>query len=70
MAKRDFMICRPDSNGGHVVTSPDGGEEKICFSEIPQILIFILARKDPKNVYQQLCHDPCIEGLNGPLEDS
>ena len=62
------MICRPDSNGGHVVTSPDGGEEKIMF--FFQILIFILARKDPKNVYQQLSHDPCIEGLNGPLEDS
>ena len=38
MAERDFMICRPDSNGGHVVvTSADGRLEKIMFAKKPHL---------------------------------
>ena len=43
-----------DSNGGHVVTSPDGGLQKIIFANI-----FILVRKSLKCI-SPVHHEPCI----------
>ena len=73
MAERDSMICRPDSNGGHVVTSADGRLEKIMFAKKPHLSnmdFHFGTEKCEMYITRLVCHGPCIKRLNGPLGDS